>query len=245
MVSKIEPADLSTTLSQELGHEAYTVAKWIFTDLQERDRQNELRESASKEMRVDISTSSIQQIFKEAQWGEILHFLCVASDEEATDFNALLIQIMNYREQPLKPGLLAQPTLNCTHRRFVSNELLDWVFKEAFVRQDIDETGDMDVDELRSLTVYLSFTGQLEICEATLDAALSTVEGRYDCDRAIVWFKSHVYGGYGWMDKDGNIAHGVCMLRTHAQFVLHAQTWGNHDAFQGLTGTCGACCRRR
>lgn len=205
-----EQADLSTTLSQELGHEAYTVAKWIFTDLQERGRQSEMRESVSKEMRVDISTSSIQQIFKEAQWGEILHFLCVASDEEATDFNALLIQIMNHREEPLKPELFAQPTLNCKHRRFVSNELLEWVFKEAFVRQDVDETGDMDVDELRSLALYLSFAGQLEICEAMLDAALSTVDGRYDCDRAIAWFKSHVYdGNIGWMDKDGNIAHGA------------------------------------
>ena len=210
-------ADLSITLSEDLGHKPMALAKWIITDIQELSRQQKMRDMVSKQTIPDIATNSIQRVFKEAFWGEILHFLCIASDQQAKDFNRLLVRIV---EEPRVSPMCRED--------FVNSDLFDWVFKEAFTRQDIHAHGEMDAQGLRALALYVSFAGQLDLCEKSLDAALGSVKERYNCERAIAWFKRLVGGCSGMKGEGGN----CCTYASHMQYTKACMQLMHHSAQQ-------------
>ena len=175
-----------------MEHDALSLAKWIYADVKEVMRQRDVQYRAREELVVDVFLGSIPRTFKEAYWGEILYYLCMCSVKQAHDLNSLLGKMLD------------NPDMDPMSRNeFVESSMFDWIFTEAFLRQDIHEDGIMDAAQLRTLAMYVCFVGQLDVCESTLDTALSTVTEDFDCQRAITWFKSHVYGGYSWMDKDG------------------------------------------
>ena len=108
--------------------------------MQEHTSQLDIKNDADRRLLNDVGQGLVCRVFKEAQWGCVLNFLCVATVEQVSELNMLLIAVMGVGpDTPMQQD-------------FLDTELFQWVFDEAYVRIGVSLDGTINNrQELRRL----------------------------------------------------------------------------------------------